>query len=395
MTTIRRRIRALAASVLAVVLAVGALMAVGTTVPAQAAGPEAATTWLPPAYLLWRTGGLPPALAPKLDGLSGVERVAVVTGDTLWMSRSVRADGTVVDSPPKPYRIPLEVMAVNVGALLPFLPGAWRATVADALRRGEAVVGTTSAKLRRLGVDDRVVLRGGDRISVGAVVPDAVAAWSELMVAGSVGRPMGVRHPRFALLQMHGRPSQATLARRIARVLGPGYPPRVRAPGKAQFRRQGDAVWPPVLMKAGFGEFSAYPDPRRPGYLRMNPAFVRRHLASRRVPLLGRFTCHERVFPALIEAMARLRRQGHARAIKNFAGCYNARMVLRMPSGAISHHSWGAAVDINSIANPYGAPPHQPAPLVNAMRANGFSWGGRWTVPDAMHFEFVAVPGLP
>ena len=66
-------------------------------------------------------------------------------------------------------------------------------------------------------------------------------------------------------------------------------------------------------MKEGFGEFTAYPDPRRPGYLRMNPAFVNRHLASRTVPLLGRFTCHERVFPALIRAMKQLRRQGPRR----------------------------------------------------------------------------------
>jgi hypothetical protein len=204
-----------------------------------------------------------------------------------------------------------------------------------------------------------------------------------------------VRHDRFALLSMSTSPSEASLARRIAPLLGSGYPPRVRRPGHATFRRQGDSVWPPVLMKRGFGEFRAYPDPSRPGYLRMDPAFPARALSTRRVPLLGRFTCHERLFPALLDAMAELRRRGKANAIRNFAGCYNARMVMRRPSGAISHHAWGAAVDINSLTNPYGHPPNQPAVLVRTMARHGFTWGGRWTVPDGMHFEFVRVPGVP
>ena len=29
------------------------------------------------------------------------------------------------------------------------------------------------------------------------------------------------------------------------------------------------------------------------------------------------------------------------------------------------------------------------------MREHGFTWGGRWTVPDGMHFEFVDIPGVP
>jgi hypothetical protein len=372
--------------------AVGCAIAV-TATPAAMAAP-AADTWMPPAYLLWRTGGLPTGLTPRLDRLQGTEHVVVVSGDTLWMSRSVRDDGTVVDRRSGRYRIPIEVTATSARDLRPFLPQAWRDEVVGALRDGRGVLGESSAALRRLDVGGRIVFADG-RIVVGAVVPDEVASWSEVMVSRDVGQRLGVRHPRFALLDMSGDPTERELARRIAPLLGPGYPPRVRRPGHAEFRRQADSVWPPVLMKRGFGEFRAYPDPNRLGYLRMQPAFTQDHLASRQVPLLGRFTCHRKVFPPLIAAMRELRSLGRGAVIRNFAGCYNARMVMRRPSGAISHHSWGAAVDINSLTNPYGSPPNQPAILVRVMREHGFTWGGRWTVPDGMHFEFVGIAGLP
>jgi hypothetical protein len=387
----RRSRHAIACLVTTLAVTAGLLTAGSPVAIATPAG----STWLPPAYLMWRTGGLPAGLTPKLQRLNGAREVVVVAGYTLWMTRSARADGAVVERPPAPFRIPIEIMATAPRDMAPFLPGDWRDVVGDALRKGRGVMGQTSASLRRLHVGDRMVFRGGDRITIGAIVPDDVASWSELLVARDVGHPMGIKHDRFALLQMGGNPTERQLARRIAPLLGPGYPPRVRRPGHAQFRRQGHSVWPPVLMKVGFGEFSAYPDPRRPGYLRMNPSFIHQRLDARHVPLLGRATCNRAVFPALIDAMRQLRRTGHAGAIRNFAGCYNARTVMRSPSGAISHHSWGAAVDINSITNPYGSPPHQPPALVHAMTSHGFTWGGRWSpVPDAMHFEFVDIPGV-
>lgn len=377
-----------------VALVLGALvwpLPASVQVSAQAA---TARAWVPPAYLMWRAGGLPPGLTPKLDALQGSESVVVVAGDTLWMRRTVHAGGAVVDRARGRYRFPIEVMAAKAGDMSPFLPPAWRGAVLDAWRAGRGVLGASSAAIRRLDVGDRMIFPGG-RITVGAIVPDEVVAWSEVMVARKTGHSLGVRHDRFALLRMSGEPTETRLARRIAPLLGPGYRPQVRRPGRAPFRRQGHSVWPPVLMKRGFGEFRAYPDPRRPGYLRMHPSFPQQRLASRRVPLLGRFTCNERVFPPLVSAMRELRRVGRAGAIRNFAGCYSARMVMRRPSGGISHHSWGAAVDINSLTNPYGAPPRQPKVLVRVMTRHGFTWGGRWGVPDGMHFELVDVPGVP
>jgi hypothetical protein len=384
---VRSRAHRLARRV-ALVLVLGLLAPVGAIVPAGATAGQRGL-WLPPAYLAWRTGGLPAGgLQRALDRLQGVERAIVVAGDTLWMVRSARAGGAVVDDPRRPFDIPIEAFAVDPRRYGVFVPGSWRDSVVGALVGGRGVLGRTSARLRRLRVGDRMVFPNGKRVAVGAIVPDEVASWSELLVSRTLGARLRIRHNRFALLQTARKVNTGLLARRIHRIVGPGYPIRVRAPGKARFRRVADSVWPQVLMKAGFGEFAARPSPGRPGYLDMSGAFVSRHLVVRRVPLLGRFTCHRAVFPPLIDAMRELRARGLAGAIYNFAGCYNARTVLRSRSGPISHHSWGAALDINSIRNPYGQPPRQHPRLVAIMEAHGFTWGGRWTVPDGMHFEY-------
>ncbi|MGZ8620398.1 MAG: hypothetical protein ACXWYE_10895, partial [Actinomycetota bacterium] len=89
------------------------------TSPTMSVAAEAgsAPTWMPPAYLMWRTGGLPAGLTPRLDALAGTRHVVVVAGDTLWMKRSALADGTIVDRASGRYRFPIEVMATPVSDL--------------------------------------------------------------------------------------------------------------------------------------------------------------------------------------------------------------------------------------------------------------------------------------
>lgn len=59
----------------------------------------------------------------------------------------------------------------------------------------------------------------------------------------------------------------------------------------------------------------------------------------------------------------------------------------------LSAHSWGSAFDINARWNPLGHPPAPPGSvgsvweLVEIAEARGWAWGGRWRVPDGMHFE--------
>ncbi len=60
-----------------------------------------------------------------------------------------------------------------------------------------------------------------------------------------------------------------------------------------------------------------------------------------------------------------------------------------------SNHSWGLAVDINSLANPMGSTfiTDLPPAVVAMWESCGLYWGGRYQKrPDAMHFEYIGRP---
>jgi hypothetical protein len=65
-----------------------------------------------------------------------------------------------------------------------------------------------------------------------------------------------------------------------------------------------------------------------------------------------------------------------------------------------SNHSWGLAVDINSLANPYQFPRRTDQPTWMPLLWNryGFAWGGNYNdngrlgKADSMHYEFMGTP---
>jgi hypothetical protein len=64
-------------------------------------------------------------------------------------------------------------------------------------------------------------------------------------------------------------------------------------------------------------------------------------------------------------------------------------------SSAPSNHSWGLAVDLNSLANPMGSRlvTDMPRWMPQLWTGHGFAWGGAYTVrKDAMHYEYVGTP---
>jgi hypothetical protein len=157
---------------------------------------------------------------------------------------------------------------------------------------------------------------------------------------------------------------------------------RVRGPGETPFFRAGDAVLPQAMVKERFGEFSWRPGAG--GTFVQDQGWAAARLATARVPILGRVRCNRVLLPALAGAMEELRRRNLGRLVdpEAYAGCWNPRLT-RSGSG-ISRHAWGAALDLN-----VGSPSARDLRLVEVMERWGFTWGGRWLVPDPIHFEWL------
>jgi D-alanyl-D-alanine carboxypeptidase-like protein len=336
-------------------------------------------------FLAWTPGGLPSGFESGLRRLPGVRHAVAVVSDTAWMTRSLSADGAVVDRAPRPYAIPIETNAVDPKSYSPFLPPAQRHDIVSALAGGKGVLGASSALLRGLRPGG-VMEFGRRRVEVAAVLPDELVGAGELFVSRETAGRLGVSRERYALVQPRPIPSIHRFTHAVERTLPAGVTVQVRGPGDpTPYLRHADAVLPPVAIKLVFGEFAARPDG---GFLDVDPAWVRENIDTRHMPLLGNITCHVGLFPQLRGAMAELKRRGLSDLVRTQHGCYVPKFVLNSPTGTISHHAWGIGFDINLAGNEFGERPHQPRILVRILRKWGFTWGGGFILPDGNHFEY-------
>jgi D-alanyl-D-alanine carboxypeptidase-like protein len=367
------------------------------TLGAPAKGAPSSTRPLAPAdrvLLVWTPNRLPEGLAEHLRRVRGVRTVTVVRGGMLGLTGSVDADGRPVDRPPVGTTIPIEAIGFDPATYPALLPASARAAFAG-LRPGEALLGATSARLRRLGPGGRLRVApgpGGGRgrwVTVAGVVDDVLVGAAEVALSVAGAGRLGIGTERYLLLTYRG--GRTAVTGRLRRALaGSGAPVRLRGPGETPFFRAGDAVLPQAMVKERFGEFAWR---RGPGdSFAQDPAWQAANLTTARVPILGRVRCNRALVPALAGAMGELRQRGLARLVdpEAYAGCWNPRLT-RSGSG-VSRHAWGAAVDLNVAGNPTGLASAQDPRLVEVMERWGFTWGGRWLVPDPAHFEWVRTP---
>jgi hypothetical protein len=217
-------------------------------------------------------------------------------------------------------------------------------------------------------------------LRVAGVVPDDALRGAEVALASRDRRVDPLRSTVIVSLREPVRPRQ--LIRRTergaaARILdgaGPAGPAR------------------PAQLKVLFGE-PAVALPYGDDWVRLDPGFVRRHIVTRSVPILGAVTCHRKFIAPLRAALGELARRGLSRLVDpgDYAGCYAPRRI--QPRGQLSLHAWGVAIDLNASANPFMGRSRQDRRLVRTMVRHGFTWGGDWpTRPDPMHFELRSLP---
>jgi hypothetical protein len=339
-----------------------------------------------PTLLVWTSGGLPAGFPEQVGALDGIERVAVVAGDLVDLAATFDADGRPVDAPPDGMRIPLDAFAIDPGTYPAFVGAPDRDALA-ALGPGEALLGATSAQLRRLGPGAVLELGGGQRLTVAGVVADEAVGAAELVVTQASAPRVGITTPRFLLATYAGERSAIEPA--IATLL-PGTPVRFRAPGEAQFLRHADLVLPQALVKERFGEFAYAPGTDR--FVTVDPAYTAANIVTATVPILGPVTCHREVIPALEGALGELERSGLASLVDpaGYQGCFVASVIPG--AGGLSRHSWGIAIDVNFLPNPTGLPSFADPRLIGVMDRWGFIGGAQFLQTDPGHFEYVRPP---
>lgn len=353
--------------------------------PVSEAGRSSSPPLSDQVLLVWTPGRLPDGLADRVRELEGVSAVTTVRSGLIHLIVSFDSTDKSAYRAPEGFAIPVEAMAFDpktYPAILPDLDSA----VFRGLGPQEVILGSTSARLRRLGVGGELVLDDGTRLDVAAVVDDVVIGAAETAMTVETGTALGVDTDRYLLIRYSG--ARKSLEDAVRGELPEGLAVRIRAPGETPVLRHGDAVLPQVMIKEAFGEF-AY----RPGTdatFAVDSRWREDSIATADVPLLGTLRCHRNLLPALTEAMKELEERNLGSLVDQSQGCFNPRFIAG--GRGISRHAWGAAVDINIGSNPEGLASIQDPRLVEVMEKWGFTSGHEWLIPDPGHFEYVRPP---
>jgi len=319
--------------------------------------------------------------AAQLAGGAGME----LNGGVLGLL-AVRRGGQAVQLAAAGYRWPLSTVVMPpevVGRIT-------SRELARVIASGQVVMTQTTATLHGVQAGDTLTVLGWDGanhdLAVGLVAPDDVVGGSELMISPGVAGSVGLVRPSSVLLW--GFRSRAEIDQQLAA--------NGLVATTIRIRRSWDPPDPDGLLsypqiKTKFGEFAYTETAQEPGW-------AAAHLTRVALPLGIRATCNNVVIPALQGALGDVVAAGLAGAIdvgntNTFGGCYGGLGEVSplgsTTGGFLSKHSWGVAIDMNTVQNPEGAPPTMNCDVVRIFRKWGFAWGGNFIQGDGMHFEYV------
>ncbi len=131
------------------------------------------------------------------------------------------------------------------------------------------------------------------------------------------------------------------------------------------------------------------------GRIAPDSQWVKDHIVTGTVPILGQVTCNKYLMPQLEAALTEVQTSGLADQIHTdeYAGCYYPRFIAG--STTLSNHAFGLALDLNVPGNQRGTPGEIDRRVVAIFKRWGFAWGGDWNYTDPMHFELdrIVNPG--
>ncbi|MFY9587167.1 MAG: M15 family metallopeptidase, partial [Actinomycetota bacterium] len=334
----------------------------------------------PVPMVIWSSRDLPAGLdarVAEIDGVRWVSRVTVGMVNLIGVKHATN---------PLPHRRRGGILPISIAAMDP----AAKATdaLSAALAAGKAALSEKAAAIRGMEAGSALTIEAAGKrrtFQIGAIVGEDDARGRELIVPLASAADLGLTAPRALVTSVEGDLADAALS--SMKAITQGVLARIHT---------GDQVVPdptegPILsfaeIKEIFGEFIF--KPRNKGlFVSVDRPWIDANIVETDIPLLGILKCNKRLLPQLVGAMHELQARGLAGLVRSGDGCWSPRMQVGN-SYALSRHAYGIAVDINAATNLYGETPRQDPRLVEVMERWGFTWGGRWLVPDGMHFEFV------
>jgi hypothetical protein len=301
---------------------------------------------------------------------------------------NVVRNGQVVSAAPAGFRFPL-----STSVMPPEVAGrVISRDLARTLALGGVVMNAVTAAAHAVQVGDSLSVLGWDgnahALTVAALASDEDVG-AELLLPPVVADAIGLSRPSSAILWgFRSRPeidqalAAAGLVNATTRIRHSWDPP------------DPDATLSYADLKRVLGEF-AYAGSGES--VTLQPGWFESHISRVNLPLAIRSWCHNVVAPALQGALNEVAAAGLAAAIdvantNTFGGCFHAHEVTPLGSttgGFLSRHSWGMAIDMNTVENPEGRPPTMNCDVVRIFRKWGFAWGGNFLQGDGMHFEYV------
>ncbi|MGQ0678438.1 MAG: M15 family metallopeptidase [Actinomycetota bacterium] len=326
-----------------------------------------------------------PALASAARQVPEVTAVAEFSSATRWLTMWNNEGDAPVFAPPG-QQIPVDIGSVDPAEYQQMVPEMQRRQLLD-LPEGGALISRSAAKLR--GIENTGTLRFGTTwINVVGVVDDELTRGHEVLVTHRTGAALAVTHNRYLEIALTSLNEAAAVMSELRKHVPAGVPAKIRGPLGSDIG-DGGGLLPLADIKTIFGEF-----PARLGTgmdIRIPQEWIDANTAVESVPLVGEFRCHKAMFPQIRGAVAAVEQAGLGPLIdgSDFGGCFSPRFIRAGREGGLSRHSWGAAIDFNVSGNLMGNAPTIDRRIVEIMEQWGFSWGGDWTEPDGMHFEFV------
>ncbi len=254
--------------------------------------------------------------------------------------------------------------------------------VSESLINNEIIISELTANLYSLKKGDVMFLVGLNQeeleVVVGEIIPDSEIGWFEGVVNKDTGYKLGINRNIQAIIW-----GNKITENHLIEIYKNIEYKKIKVSGRNS-KPNRNWVLPNALIKEMFGDFQI--KERDGTWITVDKTWKDENIETKRVPILGRITCHRLMWEPLLGALNQIVDEGlennlSLEQFKSSGGCYAPRRISRFDAGgSISRHAWGIAIDINTKT---GYTPR----IVEIFNDWGFAWGGTWTSPDPMHFE--------